>query len=59
MSGAILQNCRKNCRKIENAVKDGFFDKEEHLHKVIDDTINYIKEVFHESCVNSDGFDRK
>lgn len=35
----------------------GFFDKEEHLNKVIDDTIKYIREVLHESCVNSDGFD--
>lgn len=34
----------------------GFFDKEEHLHEVIDNTVHYIKEVLHESCVNSDGF---
>lgn len=43
---------------IENGTH-GFFDKEEHLHKVIDNTVNYIKEVLYESCFNSDGFDWK
>lgn len=48
--------CFQSCWLLKNGTH-GFFDKEEHLNKVIDDTIKYIKEVLHESCINSDGFD--
>ncbi len=50
----------KNSRllSIENGTH-GFFDNEKQLNKVVDYTVKYIKEVLHENCVNSDGFDWK